>query len=117
EGNGFTGTPASVGATSTGLSASVNPAQSGQAVVFTATVAPSPAAGSVAFTDSGTPVAGCGSVPVDLSSGIATCTTSFATAGSHDIQAAYSGDPADSASESPVLTETVNASTGTTGTT
>jgi hypothetical protein len=113
-GNGFTGAPPPR-VTSTVLASSLNPAVAGQSVVFTATVSPVPGSGSVGFTDSGASIPGCTAVPVDPSSGTATCTTTFADAGSYPIQAAYSGDSGDVGSQSPILTQTVTAGGGTSG--
>ncbi|HEV3264298.1 MAG TPA: putative Ig domain-containing protein [Acidimicrobiales bacterium] len=47
--------------------------------------------GTVAFTDGGGPIAGCSSVAVN-SSGVATCSYTLTTAGTHSIAAAFSGD-------------------------
>lgn len=67
-----------------------------QAVTLTATVTPtSPVAlstGTVAFSDGGTPISGCTAQAINVSTGQATCTATFVTAGAHAISAAYSGD-------------------------
>jgi outer membrane protein assembly factor BamB len=92
--------------TTVGLSSSANPAAVGDGVTLTATISPLPDAGTVAFTDAGVPIGGCGAVPVDLSTGRASCTTSFTSAGGHPLAAGYSGDHYYSAS-SDSLTEVV----------
>jgi hypothetical protein len=67
----------------------------GQSVFFVAAMTPGHSgaaapSGTVAFLDGGTPIAGCAGQPV--AGGGATCTTSYATPGSHTITATYSGD-------------------------
>ncbi|HEX3840060.1 MAG TPA: putative Ig domain-containing protein [Acidimicrobiales bacterium] len=47
--------------------------------------------GTVAFTDGGSPISGCSSVAVS-STGVATCSYTLATAGTHPIAAAFTGD-------------------------
>jgi hypothetical protein len=76
--------------TATTISSGLNPANSGSSVTFTATVASTSTvdAGTVNFTADGTTIAGCGAQPV--SSGTATCTTSF-TQGLYTIGASYGG--------------------------
>jgi hypothetical protein len=95
-------------ATTTTLSASINPPVVGQLVTFTATVRGSAGVdaptGTVTFRD-GNVVLGTVAVGPD---GTATFTTSFAAAGGHAITAAYSGD-ANFAASSQALTEQVNA--------
>lgn len=78
--------------TSTSLSSNAtnNETNEGTTVTFTAAVTPTPDGGTVTFTDNSTTISGCGSVAV--SSGTATCTTSFSTEGYHPIEAAYNGD-------------------------
>src|SRR4029077_450325 len=66
-----------IGSTTTGVAASVNPSLSGQTVTSTATVpAAAPAAGTrtgtVAFQDGGVVIAGCGAKAVAVA-GTATC--------------------------------------------
>ncbi|HEY1522806.1 MAG TPA: Ig-like domain repeat protein [Solirubrobacteraceae bacterium] len=101
---GSGGTPASTSAT---VSSSSNLSRAAQQVTFTATVSPVPDGGSVQFTDPGTTIPGCGAVPVNTSTGQATCTTAFNTPGSYPIQAIYSGDEAFGGSQSPVITQVV----------
>src|SRR5262249_48902851 len=83
---------------------------------YTATVSPAPDGGTVAFTEGGTAVIRCGTTAVS-SSGTATCQVSYASAGSHSITAAYSGDAAFPASSSDSLTQTVNKAATTTAAT
>jgi hypothetical protein len=90
------------------VTSSANPSYTGENVTFTATIAgfPSnPAAGTstVTFSDGTTTL---GTSPV--SGELATITTSFSTAGSHTITAAYSGDANNAASSGTVM-QTVDA--------
>jgi hypothetical protein len=78
--------------TSETLSSSANPAAVGQTVSLTATISPTPDAGTIAFTDGGAAIPGCGAIAVNPMTPLATCTTSFGTAGQHPILASYSGD-------------------------
>jgi hypothetical protein len=97
-------------ATTTALTASDNPAGLGGTVTLTASVAVvAPGAGSpsgtVTFTDGATPL--CSDVAVVA--GAATCATSFASAGDHQLAATYSGDASYVTSTSAALDETVAA--------
>lgn len=96
-------------ATTTTVTSDSNPAAYGQSVTFTATVSPSAPAGTAAlltanglptgtvdFKDGGTSISGCASQT--LASGVATCTTSGLSVGSHPITAVYSGNSAYDAS-------------------
>lgn len=58
--------------------------------------------GTVAFDDDGATIPGCGAQP--LHAGQATCTTTYPTASTHAITAAYSGDSGFSGSLSPAIT-------------
>lgn len=83
----------SLNATTTTVTSSLNPSSVGDAVTFTATVVSGGApvaSGSVTFSVDGTPVGG--AVPVSAA-GEATLTTSTLTAGSHTIEASYTGLP------------------------
>ncbi|MGU3643928.1 Ig-like domain repeat protein [Microbacterium sp. C23T] len=87
-------TVATVSATATTLTSSVNPSVFGDSVTFTATVTSggSPVTGgTVSFTDGATPLAS--NVPVDPN-GMATFTTSALGVGTHPLTATYSGTPA-----------------------
>ena len=81
--------------TNTTLGSSPNPSFTSGAnssVSLTAAVSSSGSpvtAGTVDFTDGGTTISGCGAA--SLSSGPATCTTTFTTEGDHDLAAVYSG--------------------------
>ncbi len=88
----FTAPATTTTATTTKLTASANPVQTGQPVTFKATVSDNPAGGStpsgtVSFSDGSTML---GSAP--LSAGQASFTTSSLAAGSHSITAGYEGD-------------------------
>ena len=91
--------------TTTVLTSSVNPANPGQAVTYTATVAPTPTGGTVAFSDGGSAIATCTAVPVVA--GVATCTVSYPKSGNHDLKAVYSGNSNSLGSTSETLGETV----------
>jgi len=89
----------------------------GDGVTLTATVSPvSPGtgtpAGSVAFFSGGNPIAGCGAQA--LSSGQATCTTSFGAVGAYTITAQYGGAAEFHASTSPGYTLVIPSATSTT---
>jgi hypothetical protein len=75
-------------ATTTTVTAAFAP-KARQAVPLTATVGPAPDGGTVAFSDGSTSIAGCGAVAVV--GGRATCSATFATAGTHTVTATYSG--------------------------
>jgi hypothetical protein len=60
-----------------------------QPVTLTATLGDLTLTGAVDFQDAGVDIAGCVAVPVTV--GVATCTTSFATAGKRTVSAGYSG--------------------------
>jgi len=77
-------------ATTTTLSSSSSPT-AGTPVTLTATVSPNPGGGSVAFDDGGTPIASCATRPVNTTTGKATCTVTFPSAGARTIGAAYTG--------------------------
>ena len=90
--------------TTTALSSSPNPSQSGQAVTFTATVTsagPTPT-GKVKFMD-GAKALGSRT----MSGGGATLTTSRLAVGTHSITAEYLGDADNATSTSPVLNQVV----------
>ena len=94
-------------ATTTALVSSPDPSVPGQAVTYTARVSPAPGGGTVSFADNGSPIAGCGSQPVDTSTGQATCTTTPATAGAHNIVAIFSGTGTYAGSTSATATQVV----------
>ena len=96
-------------ATSTVLTSSLNPSLVGQAVTLTATVtaASGTATGTVAFRAGGTPIA-CSGGNQTLSSGTATCVTTFGSSGSRSITAAYAGSAPFVGSASSVLTQVVD---------
>lgn len=88
--------------TSTALSSSSNPSAYGSSVTFTATISSTAAKGTVTFKDGSTTL-GTGNV----SSGIATYSTSSLAIGSHSITGVYSGDSNYNTSTSSKLTQTV----------
>lgn len=93
------------GATTTGVTSSLNPSLVGQSVTFTATVAGTTPTGTVQFRDGGVNLG----TPVALAGGVATFPTSSLAAGTHSITAAYSGDADDAASTSPAISQVVSA--------
>lgn len=103
-------------ATSTVLTSGTNPSVFGQSVTFTATVSvAAPGAGTptgtVNFTDGAATV--CANAAVS-GAGVATCTTSTLTTGSHSVTASYGGDASFSASASSVLTQVISKASSTT---
>ena len=98
--------------TSTRVTSSRNPAELGQKVIYTADVVSNPGSGTVTFTAHGLPIAGCTAVGINPSSGSATCSASYSTAGVQRIGATFSGNAAFAASSTATtgvlaLTETV----------
>jgi len=102
-------TIAAVGSSVT-VTASANPAVFGKVLTFTAGVTSTTGVptGTVKFEDAGT-VIGTGT----LSSGSATFATSALAAGTHTIEAVYSGDSDDEAGSSPAITVEVQRATTT----
>ncbi len=96
----------------TTVTASPNPSNSGQSVTFTATVAGSGGSptGSVAFTDGATALGG-----VALTNGSASFSTASLAPGNHQITAVYSGDAHFLGSRAAALQQTVDQATITTG--
>jgi len=84
------------------LTSSLNPANSGQRVTFTATVAPGSATGSVQFLEGATQLGN-----VTINRGSASWGTTNLAVGAHSITAVYSGDAVTATSTSEVLTQTV----------
>ena len=101
----ISGNALDVNPTTMSLASSVNPSVTGQTVAFTATVSNRGAGaltGPVTFLDGATTL--CSNV--NLSGGIATCSTSTLTLGQHTITANYAGD-ANNEANSASLTQTV----------
>src|SRR5205814_6034592 len=96
-------------ATTTALTSSLNPANYGQAVTFTATVSGSTPGGTITFKDGATALG-----VANLSGGSASYVASSLTGGSHNVTALYSGDTNNATSTSPAVTQTVNAAAKTT---
>ena len=94
--------------TTTTLTSSLNPANVGQTVIFTANVAPSTATVTVTFLD-GNALLGGGT----LSSAKATLSASL-SAGTHSVTARYAGDSNYNSSTSVALTQVINTKTSTT---
>ena len=93
---------ASLAATSTALSTSINPAASGTSVTFTAAVTGKSPTGTVNFTVNGGALCS-----ATLSSGVAHCTSSSLPVGTDTVVAKYSGDTANTTSTSPALSQSV----------
>ena len=89
--------------TTSSLTSSANPANSGAPVGLTATVAPATATGTVQFLD-GTSVLG----TATISSGSATLNITTLVAGTHNITAIYSGDASNATSTSGALAQVIN---------
>lgn len=98
-------------ATTTALSANLNPVYTGQGVTFTATVSGSSPTGSVTFKDGATTLN-----TVTLSSGSASIYWTFSVTGSHSITATYNGNASNAASTSSALNLVVNPKNTTTTT-
>ena len=96
--------------TKTALGSSQNPSAAGQPVTFMATVTGDSPTGTVGFTSNGVAISGCSAA--GLASGMASCATSFASAGTYAIVATYSGDSNNSGS-SGMLSQTVGRATTT----
>jgi len=98
-----------MGATSTALLSTANPAAAGANVTFVATVTGTVPTGSVSFADNGAVINGCAAVGLGASgnTGTATCSTATLTVGSHTIVAAYAGDAGNIVS-SGTLSEVIN---------
>jgi len=90
--------------TSFGMDSSSYTSRVGQAVTFTASIPG--AGGTVNFTSDNATISGCSARPVS-SSGIATCTTSTLTRGTHAIRGAYSGSGGYAAGVAGPITQTV----------
>jgi hypothetical protein len=92
--------------TMTAVTSSLNPANYGQAVTFTATVTSAGLdipTGKVTFKDGGVSLG-----TEKLSGGVATLTKNKLAVGPHSITAVYTGDGESGESTSPVLMQTVN---------
>lgn len=95
------------GNSSTSLNSDLNPSSYDQTVTFTATVAPNDTTGTVEYFDNGSPIAACETVSLSSNDGKAICETNGLTPGTHQIEAAYSGD-SNYAPSDGTLTQTVN---------
>jgi hypothetical protein len=91
--------------TATTVISSESVAAVGEAVTFTATMTGAPRGGTVTFYDNSQPL--CEDVPLS-SPGIASCTTSYAQAGTHTLAATYFGGPGVLGSASSAITQTIS---------
>ena len=99
--------------TSVAVHLSASPIPSGSSATYIASVSPPADAGTVTFDDNGAPVDNCTAVPVDPTTGTATCVTGSLEAGIYPITASYSGDAAYTASgTSPIVDQIVSCPTG-----
>jgi polyvinyl alcohol dehydrogenase (cytochrome) len=105
--------PPAASQTTTTLVSSAGHVPVGTGVSLAATVAPTPDGGTVTFTDGGAPISGCSGMPVAVATGgQAVCHIAFASAGTHNLAASYSGDPFYATSVSAVLAESVTSGGG-----
>lgn len=77
--------------TTTSIRSSANPSAGGDTVTYTATVSPVPDGGNMSFAENGHVISGCGAVALDTTTGVATCSLSYASGGEHAVVASYSG--------------------------
>ena len=107
----YTGTAQYTDPTTTALSSSTNPSNTGQPVTYTATVTPAVAqavAGTVTFRDNGSVITSCGTsgaVTVNAS-GVAMCTVTYTSPGTHPITGAFT--PSDATNFSSSVSNTVS---------
>lgn len=99
-------------ATVTTLTSSLNPAQQGQSVVFTATVNGVSPTGSVQFKAGATNI---GSAVNVNNSGVAQYTTSSLSVATHSITAVYAGDANNAGSTSAAISQSITGSPSNTG--
>ena len=90
-------------ATTTTLTSPANPGYTGYIIRLGATVSGSSPTGSVTFKDGSTTLGS-----ATIASGAAAYNATFTTTGAHSLTAVYSGDAANAASTSAVLTQTIN---------
>ena len=97
----------------TTLSSSANPAVVGASITFTASLTGHAPTGTVNFKDAGTTISGCGTVALSGAGNTRTaaCSTSGLSLGTHSVIASYSGDGANTASSSGLLSQSVAGST------
>lgn len=94
------------------LTASPNPAIAGEVVTYTAKVSPPPNGGTVTFgyleSDAFNWISSCGG-PIVSADGTATCQVIYSGAGSYTVEASYFEETMYQPSNSPLVTETVEA--------
>jgi Bacterial Ig-like domain (group 3)/F5/8 type C domain len=97
--------------TTTTVASSLNPANVGASVTFTATVTGTSPTGTVTFTANGSTLGSCGSVSLTGTGNVRTalCTTAALTPGTHSIVAKYNGNGTNATSTSATLSQTVSA--------
>lgn len=93
--------------TATSISSSANPVTISDGVTYTAKVSPVPSGGTVSFLAGGVPITGCSNLPVNTTTGEATCSTSYLSTGTVGVKAQFSGTASFKASTSVVYNETV----------
>jgi len=95
--------------THTSVTSSRNPATVNQIVTYTShTASPIPNGGSARFTDNGTALPGCGAVPVNTTTGAASCKVTYKSSGTHSVIAKYSGNTSFTPSTSTPLKQTIH---------
>ncbi len=77
--------------TTTSASPSPSPAVAGQPAAYTARVVPVPNGGTVTVRANGSAIPGCINIPVNTATGMATCSSTWLTAGTYDLYTEYSG--------------------------
>jgi hypothetical protein len=100
--------------TTTTVVSSQDPGVPNQQISYAATVVSNPGSGTVTFTDGGVPIVDCTGLPIDPFTGIAVCSTTYASTGTHIIAASFNGNADFLTSTSPqsgvlALTETIDA--------
>ena len=87
------------------LTSSANPSQFQSMLTLTASISPTVVGTLDFFSDTGVAIGGCTASP--LVAGVATCTTSALSVGSHQLMATYAGTPGILAATSPSLAQVI----------
>ena len=95
-------------ATTTALYSSANPSPLGEAVTYTAKVAPAPDGGTVEFLANGVAISGCAGVPVNTTTGEASCSETYLSGAPVGVRALFSGSAPFAASASGLYAEVIN---------